>query len=265
MFEPLAATLQQLRKQRPLVLNITNAVTMDFVANGLLSLGASPVMSLATNELDDLIKLASAVVINVGTLDDAFVDLAMHACHRANALMKPLVLDPVGAGATPYRTAVCQRLLSSFKIAVVRGNAGEIAALSDTQASCMKGVDSMMSSSGVALYATQLARTHATCVVMSGAVDVVTDGHVSYDVARGSAVMPNVTGTGCLLSAVVAAFIGVHDTVLEAAWFASYFYAVCGERAARKSMSPGSFKMFFLDELHALPKLTDYTSPCAEA
>ena len=122
----------------------------------------------------------------------------------------------------------------------------------------------MLSSSGAAQYAKELAITHTTCVVMSGAVDVITNGHVSYDVARGSPVMPNVTGTGCLFSAVVAAFIGVHDSVLEAAKLASYFYAVCGERAAKKSMSPGSFKMFFLDELHALPKLTDYASPSVD-
>lgn len=250
MFDQLNRIVHRLREERPLILNITNAVTMDVVANGLLSLGASPIMSQAPQEIEELVKIASAVVINVGTLSDDFIELVFQTCHLANALDKPIIFDPVGAGASHYRTSTCQRLLRQIDVAIVRGNASEIMAVAGGE-TCTKGVDSSAEIPSAMAYAQALASDQDATVVMSGAVDVIVDSHQMEQVDRGSALMPLITGTGCLLSAVVAAFHAIHSNRFEAARYASLFYAVCGERAARQTASPGSFRMHFLDALHA--------------
>ena len=261
MFEPLFDSLNQIiyrvRQERPLILNITNAVTMDVVANGLLSLGASPIMSQAHQEIEELVTMASAVVINLGTLTDEFIALAMQACHTANALNKPIIFDPVGAGASVYRTRTCQRLLNDTDVAIVRGNASEIMALAGGEART-KGVDSMMHTDDAFLKAQQLAHHQNCTVVMSGPVDMIIDAHHDIQIDRGAPLMPRVTGTGCLLSAVVAAFHAVHTDRFEAAYYASLFYAVCGEQAAKDATGPGSFRVHFIDSLSAIPLRGDY-------
>lgn len=244
------STLQRcISNTRPLILNITNAVTTDFIANGLLSLGASPIMSHALCEIEELVHLATAVVINIGTLDDDFVRLAEETARIANLLNKPVILDPVGAGATHYRTSISQQLLSAREIAIIRGNASEIMALAG-QIADTRGVDSTMSTELAIEAAQMLARRYDVVVAMSGAIDVIVDATRMKHVRRGSALMPLITGTGCLLSAVVAAFHAVHQDAFEAAVAASFFYAVSGERAALKTNLPGSFKVHFLDALH---------------
>lgn len=135
--------LKQIKTAKPLVLNISNQVTMDLVANGLLSLGASPIMTQAIHEVEDLIKLASAVVINTGTLNEEFLSLADYACMQANRWQKPLVLDPVGIGASDYRSSHCDRLLRQFNFQLIRGNASEIAALAGLKISS-RGVDTSL-------------------------------------------------------------------------------------------------------------------------
>lgn len=249
MIEKISMLKRRISQDRPLILNITNAVTTDFIANGLLSVGASPIMSHALCEMEELVNMVAAVVINIGTLDDAFVTLADETAKLANLLKKPIILDPVGAGATHYRTTVCKQLLSQRDIAIIRGNAGEIMALSGDVLHT-KGVDSTIGTEFAIESAQMLARHYDVVVAMSGATDVIADTIRVEQVARGSALMPLITGTGCLLSAVVASFYAVHQDPFEASFFASYFYAVCGERAALKTSLPGSFKVHFLDALH---------------
>ncbi len=259
MFDQQHAMLCEIRKYRPLILNITNAVTMDFIANGLLSLGASPLMSHASCETEELIGMSSAVVINIGTLNDDFLKLAKAACQVANAHHKPIILDPVGAGASHYRTACCLELLTQYNIAVVRGNASEIAALAGTT-SCSKGVDSGLLTSDVAHTAQTLARRHDVTVAMSGAMDVIADVSRIETIERGSALMPLITGSGCLLSAVVAAFHAVCAHPFDAALHASLFYALAGERAALETTLPGSFRVHFLDALCQTPTRGEYAA-----
>jgi hydroxyethylthiazole kinase len=259
MFEQIDKPLSQLRQERPLILNLMNTVAMDIVANGLLSVGASPIMSSAPQELEELVNLASAVVINIGTLTDEFVDLAMQAGKVANALKKPIIFDPVGAGATVYRTSTCQRFLDTFDVAIVRGNASEISALSGGGSSS-RGVDTSVSTLDAVDSARRLAADRSMTVVMSGAVDVIVDADRMEQVRRGSEMMSLFTGSGCLLSAVVAAFHAVHTPCFEAACLATYYYAVCGEMAARQATSPGSFRLHFLDALYARPSRGDYAN-----
>lgn len=240
---------QKIVTGRPLILNITNDVTPDFIANGLLSLGASPVMSRDESEIEELVRYASAVVINIGTLDKAFQSLARSACDVACCLKKPIILDPVGAGATDLRTTFANELLSTYDIAILRGNASEIGALSG-RVGQTKGVDSTEESRSMKEAACILAEKYDCVVAMSGAVDVVTCSGRSEEIARGSALMPLVVGTGCLLSAVLAAFHAVHQDAFEAALYGSYFYALCGERAAAQSAFPGSFRVAMIDALY---------------
>lgn len=258
MFETIEHIVTRVKQEKPLLLNITNAVTMDFIANGLLSLGASPVMSQAPQESEELVHIASAVVINPGTLTDRFIQHAEQVCQLANAAHTPIVLDPVGAGASLYRTAACKRMLAEFDIDILRGNASEIIALAGHLAQNTKGVDSLSETHQAIDSAKALAAAHQVTVVISGAIDAIVDKNNVQFFECGSPLMPRVTGTGCLLSAMVGAFRAVHPHSFEAAAAATLFYGVCGEIAAQHARKPGSFKVAFLDALYTLPKRSDY-------
>ncbi len=253
MFVTIQSLLSTIKEKKPLILNITNDVTMDFIANGLLSMGASPIMSQAEQEMADLIQLADAVVINPGTLDERFVRLSHVAAKMANQLDKPIIFDPVGAGASRYRRETCMQLVKQYKIAIIRGNSSEILALSD-QKIVSKGVDTTTDSLAVITSARDIARDFSTTILMSGVTDVVLEGDRVQTSQRGSAWMPQLTGSGCLLSAVVAAFHAVEKDSFRAAMAAAIFYGVCGEMAAVQTKGPGTFKVKFLDALHALPE-----------
>jgi len=248
MINPL---LQRIKTERPLILNITNAVTMDFIANGLLSLGASPIMTQSLAEIEDLVTIASGVVINIGTLNDEFIALCEQTCRVANALGKPIVLDPVGAGASRLRTLTCLDLLEKYTFATIRGNASEIMALGSSHNN-NKGVDSSLDTETVISAAQTLSSEHQCVVVMSGETDVVIDGEHMRLLKRGSPLMPMVTGCGCLLTAVVSAFQSRHANRFDAACAAVTFYGICGELAAQQAQGPGSFKALFIDALARL-------------
>lgn len=241
--------LDKIRQQRPVILNITNDVTMDIVANGLLSLGASPVMSKFKREIADLIMIAKTVVINLGTLDDHFISLCHHTCEVANQLDKPIILDPVGAGASECRTLESQHLIKKFNISIIRGNASEIIALSG-ESSITHGVDSSSDSLSAIKHAQALARKYTSCVFISGKTDIIVSNQQTSQINRGSSIMPLITGTGCLLSAVVAAFHAAEENAFQAANAAALFYSICGEKAEKISKGPGSFKSIFIDMLY---------------
>lgn len=247
-FEPYPL-VKQIKQKQPLILNLTNPVSMDFVANGLSCLGASPIMSEALEELDDLIKIASCIVINLGTLNADFLKRAHHACKLANQAQKPIILDPVGAGATHYRTQSAMDILSTYRIEIIRGNASEVAALAG-QAKTTKGIDSSIRTHEALDAAQTLAHIYKLTLCISGETDVIINSEQVEPFHRGSALMPKVVGTGCLLSAVVAAFHAVEPNAFHAAGSAALFYAQCGEQAAQKANAPGEFKVHFLDALY---------------
>lgn len=257
MYKPIKELVAKIKSNQPLVMNVTNYVTMDFIANGLLSLGASPIMTQSIQEINDLLKAASAVVINIGTLNDEFIELCEQICREANRLGIPIVLDPVGAGASHYRTNTCLNLLERFNFSIIRGNASEIMALSGSHRNT-KGVDSNIATHSAIENAQILSLHHHVVIAISGKTDAVIDENQVCLFDRGSLLMTRITGSGCLLSAVIGAFNAVHHDHFEAASAAVLFYSVCGELAARRANAPGSFKPHFLDALSFLPESHDY-------
>lgn len=250
MHEQINILIDHIKEKNPLVLNITNHVTMDLVANGLLSIGASPIMSNAEQEIDALLQHTHSVVINLGTLNDAFMKLCKKTCDIANQLNKPIIFDPVGAGASQYRTKHCMSLLNDYNIAIIRGNASEIMALCGALPDT-KGVDSSEDSNQAIESAHALSKKHNAAIVISGKIDIIIDQNEMKQHERGSPIMPSITGTGCLLSAVIAACHAVEKNRFLAAEIGTVFYGICGEIAEQKANGPGSFRTHFLDALHA--------------
>ena len=243
-------TLAAVRQHSPLVHSITNYVSMDVTANGLLAAGASPAMVHAMEEVEDFVAIASALVVNIGTLSPAWVDAMERAADRARELGKPWVLDPVGAGATPYRTRVA-RGLARRGPTVIRGNASEILALVE-EGRAGKGVDSTHASDEARDVAAGLADELGCVVAVTGAVDYVTDGSSVLAVANGHPMMTRVTALGCTASALVAAFAAVHPDPLRATAHALGILGLCGEIAARESPGPGTLRWRLMDALYTL-------------
>lgn len=246
-----AENLRKIREIKPLIHNITNFVVMNYTANVLLATGASPVMAHAENEVEEMVAFAGALVLNIGTLTDTWVDAMMKAGRRATELGKPIVLDPVGAGATGLRTAAAKRILAGTRVSVVRGNASEILSLSDEK-SGGKGVDAIHAVEDAGAAAGQLARTLHTTLAITGPVDLVTDGERVVRIAGGHSLMPSVTGTGCSATAVIGAFLAVDPDPLSAAATGLAFFGVAGEKAGETAGGPGTFMIQLLDALYTL-------------
>lgn len=244
------SALQRLRERSPLVHSITNYVSMDITANALLAIGAAPAMVHAAEEVEEFVSIADALVVNIGTLSPAWVT-AMHlAAERAGALGKPWVLDPVGAGATKYRTDTARDLAARHPT-VIRGNASEILAL-EGAAQATRGVDSAHASSDALASARSLARQLGCVVAVTGAVDFVTDGTRTLSVSNGVVMMTRVTAVGCSATALIAAFVAVHDDPLLATAAALGVLGVAGEIAARDWPGPGTFRAKLLDALYMM-------------
>lgn len=243
------SALEALRARRPLVHNITNYVAMGVSANVLLALGASPAMVHAVEEVEDFVAISDALVVNIGTLSPCWVDAMRAAAGRAGALGKPWVLDPVGCGATLYRTGVAAEFARA-KPAVIRGNASEIMSLAG-EAGAGKGVDSSKGADEATLAATTLARATGAAVAVTGAVDYVADGDSLVAVHAGHALMPLSTALGCSLSAVTAAFAAVRPP-REAAVAALAVFGAAGAAAATHCRGPGHLPAEICDELHTL-------------
>ena len=224
---------------------------MDVTANALLAIGASPAMVHATEEVRDFVGISHSLLVNIGTLSPAWVEAMTGAAEQAGGTGKPWVLDPVGAGATPYRTAVA-RDLSRRRPTVVRGNASEILAVAGTAAERTRGVDSVHSSDNALDVARAMARDLGTVVAVTGAVDFITDGERVLSVANGHPMMTRVTALGCTASALTAAFLVVEEDAVLAAAHALAVLGLCGEIAAREAQGPGSLRTRLLDALYRL-------------
>lgn len=246
-----AENLKAIRETKPLVHNITNFVVMNFTANILLAAGASPVMAHAANEVEEMVSFAKALVLNIGTLDDVWIASMIKAGKKASALGVPIILDPVGAGATKLRTETAKRILAETRVTLVRGNASEILALSGA-ASKGKGVDSADSVDAAAERAVRLAQELGVPVAITGPVDFITDGKRVVRVANGHPLMGCVTGMGCGATAIIGAFAGVDADPVSAAATALAYYGLAGEHAVDGAAGPGSFAVWFLDALHGL-------------
>jgi hydroxyethylthiazole kinase len=243
--------VEAVRARAPLVHNITNYVVMNLTANALLALGASPVMAHASEEVEDMTAIASALVLNIGTLSRPWVEAMEKAARAAARKGIPVVLDPVGAGATPFRTRTALGLIAAVPPAVVRGNASEIRALSLSESET-KGVDSRHGAEEALEAARALARRTGGAVSVSGPVDLVVDGSGVVRVANGHPLMPRVTGLGCAASALTGAFAAVNPSPLRAAANAMAVMGIAGEMAGRKARGPADFESRFIDALFAM-------------
>lgn len=250
-FSPSAAfaLLDRLRRQRPLVQNITNFVTMTVSANVLLAAGASPAMVHAREEVEDFAAIASSLVVNIGTLSPAWIDSMKLAATTCRGLGKPWVLDPVGVGATRFRTRVSVEL-QALGPSAIRANASEVMALAGA-ASVVRGVDSTAASHAAVEAAVSLARAGGCTVAVTGETDYVTDGHRLVAVEGGHPLMPLSTGLGCALSALVAAFLAVAPP-FEATVAAIAVYAAAGRMAGARLSGPGHLPAGLCDALHCM-------------
>lgn len=243
--------LEIMRRQKPLIQCITNFVAMNTAANVVLAAGASPAMLHAQEESGEFAKLCGAVTINIGTLSPLWVQGMIAAVTAANEQNIPWVFDPVAHFASTFRKEAAQTLLA-LKPAIIRGNASEILTLAGFSARG-KGADSGDDAGSAHQAAQQLARHHHCTVAVTGAYDLVTDGHRTLRIDGGSPLMPQVTALGCALTCLTGAFIASHQvSALEATAGALALYAVAGEQAALQAHGPASFQIQFIDALYAL-------------
>ena len=246
-----ALNLTALRDRKPLIHNITNFVVMNFTANALLAFGASPVMAHAPEEVEEMVSFAGALVLNIGTLTNTWVDAMLTAGKQANELGIPVILDPVGAGATAFRTASAMKIMDALSIHVVRGNASEVLSLAGGD-SHTKGVDAVHRVDEAEEAALTLSQKLDATLAITGPVDLVTDGRRVLRVFNGHDRMGYVTGTGCVATALIGAFLAVDGDRLEATATALAAYGLAGEVAAAESTGPGSFHPALLDALFNL-------------
>jgi hydroxyethylthiazole kinase len=260
------ATLASIRAQRPLIHQITNYVVMNETANATLALGALPVMAHAREEVEEMVALASALVLNIGTLSPDWVEAMLLAGRAANERDVPVVLDPVGAGATRYRTDTAKRLLDELDIAVVRGNAGEVATLIGVDAE-VRGVESIGGAGDVSGLARTAAQALGVVAAVTGVVDHLSDGDSSHGVQNGHELLAAVSGTGCMATAITGCFLAVKpEAPLEAAAEALAAFGVAGEEAAKDAAGPGTFHAGLYDALGGLtPETLDRRAKIATA
>ena len=247
----LAGLLAAVRSHRPLVHHITNSVTINDCANITISAGAAPVMAEAPEEVAEMVSAAGALVLNIGTLSQGQVDAMLIAGRRANVLGIPVILDPVGAGATRFRTETAWRLLDSLDVAVLKGNAGEIGVLAGTGGS-VRGVDSGGIAGDPVETVRECARATGTVVAMTGPVDVVADKRRVFQVRNGNPMMDHLSGTGCMAASVTGAFAAIADDYAVSSAAALAAFGLAGERAAAGARGPYSFRTALFDELSVL-------------
>lgn len=249
--------LTRVRSERPLVHNITNLVVTNTAANALLSIGASPVMAYAHEEVADMARIAQALSLNMGTLTPDVVTAMRIAGKAANEAGVPIVFDPVGVGATPYRNEVASRLVDELQLTILRGNAGEIGIMIGAGGQ-VTGVDSTGANENLPISMKQYAKAHQTVVVATGAQDFVTDGTQVWKLGNGHPLFAAITGSGCSLTALLGAFMGVVErgqvlaVYAEAAIAAITCMNVAGELAAEIAHGPGMFQAALFDGLYRL-------------
>lgn len=237
------------RKQSPLIHNVTNFVVMNNTANALLAIGASPVMAHAHSEVEEMVSICQALVINIGTLDEYFAESMLLAASKANKLNKPWILDPVGAGATKYRNGLISKLIT-HKPNVIRGNASEILSIAQTDRAHTKGVDSLAMSDEAIDAAKKVYEKYGSIVCISGATDIIIGNGKQALIQNGSALMTKVTGLGCSATAIIGAFIATIENKYEAVCAAMAMLGICGEIAEQQSSGPGSLQMNILNKLY---------------
>jgi hydroxyethylthiazole kinase len=247
--------LTKVRADKPVVHHLTNWVTIYDCANVVKVLGASPVMAHAPEEVADMAKLASALVLNIGTLTVQMVEAMKLAAQNANARGIPVVLDVCGAGATPFRDQKSLELLEEVRIDIIKGNASEVARVSG-EAVRTRGVDAVEVTQDLAQVAQALAHSHQATVVITGETDLVADGARLFAVKNGHPLLAQVVGTGCMATSIIGTFAAVCPDLALAAVAALVTFGVAAECAAPLSQGPATFKEKLFDCLYNLDEKT---------
>ncbi|MYZ47902.1 hydroxyethylthiazole kinase [Propylenella binzhouense] len=255
MIDDIWNSLREVRAKAPLVLNITNYVVMNSTANALLAVGASPIMAHSTEEVEDLVAVTGALVVNIGTLSPPWVAAMRLAARKAAAVGTPWVLDPVGVGATAYRNGAAAGL-AAFHPAAVRGNASEILALAGASGAATKGVDSTVRTEASIEAAAKLTDATGSVVAVTGRTDYVIFGDLRRAIHNGHPMMARVTGLGCTATALIGAFLAAVRDPFEACFHALVVIGIAGEVAAERAAGPGSLQMHLLDALYAFDRET---------
>ncbi|AHF96930.1 MAG: hydroxyethylthiazole kinase [Desulfurella sp.] len=246
--EEFSKIITEIRQKSPLVYNITNFVVTNISANALLALGASPIMSYAKQEAIDLIKISSALLINMGTPTPDIIETMLIAAKTANNASIPVVFDPVGVGASKFRNEIAQEILSKVKIDIIKGNASEIANLCGVNIQT-KGVESNTYIENIADLTKDLAKKHHCIVCATGKTDIVSDGNKVYACENGHEFLTKITGSGCILGSIAAAAAGVCNDYLKATVASCLIVGISGEIAASKSNLLGNFQVEFFNAL----------------
>jgi hydroxyethylthiazole kinase len=246
-----AKDLNLVRNTKPLIHNITNFVVMNYTANALLAMGASPVMAHAMDEVEEMAAISGALVLNIGTLTRDWVESMIKAGKTANQNGIPVIFDPVGSGATAFRTLCAKQIIHDVSLRAIRGNASEILSLG-LSPSTTRGVDSIHSVEDAAKTAQVLAGELKTTLAITGPVDLITNGKRVVTVHNGHPMMAYVTGAGCAATAVIGAFCAVDDDPVSAAAGALAFFGLAGEIAGQKADAPGSFMIELINALYRI-------------
>jgi hydroxyethylthiazole kinase len=250
--DQIARDLEEIRKRKPLLHHITNFVVMNETANVTLCLGALPVMAHAQEEVEEMVQVAGALVLNIGTLTAYWIKSMILAGKKANELGIPIVLDPVGAGATSLRTESTHRLLDELKIDVIRGNAAEVSILAGFGGK-IKGVESVGGQGNTKEVAKSLASERECVVAITGREDIVSDGKRLAVVRNGDAMLSTITGTGCMATTVIGGFCAVNRDYFAATVGGLVVFGLAGEKAAAISQGkPGTFHVSLYDSLASL-------------
>lgn len=248
-------SLSELRRRTPLVHNLINPVAMDLAANLLLAAGASPIMCQAAAEIDDVVARSDALSVNLGTPVANPDEILARAARKAVEHGRPWVFDPVACHLSDSRMQTARRLLR-LQPTVIRGNGSEIMSLGSQSSARARGVDSLVDSSEALDAARDLAKATGAVIAVTGPVDYVTDGRDIRAVANGDLIMSKVTGVGCSLTCLVAAFCAVNDAPLHATLHALAAMGVAGELAVAEASGPGSFRVRLVDALYNLDETT---------
>ena len=245
-----SAARRNLRERKPLIHQITNYVVMNETANATLAIGALPVMAHAVEEVEEMASAAGALVLNIGTLSAPWIDAMLLAGQAANAAGAPVVLDPVGVGATTFRTGTAKRILDEVEVAIVRGNAAEVASLAGLEAE-IRGVEAIGAGGSGAEIARAAGGQLGVVAAVTGPVDHVSDGARTLAIANGDPLLATITGSGCISTALTGCFAAVRPP-LDAAAFALAALGVAAEDAAARATGPGTFHAQLYDALYAL-------------
>ncbi|HNQ63707.1 MAG TPA: hydroxyethylthiazole kinase [Syntrophorhabdaceae bacterium] len=249
--------LNKIRDQKPLIHHITNFVVMNSTANVTLAIGASPIMAHAHEEVDVISTFSRALNLNIGTISPYWLDSMLIAGKVAGERGIPIILDPVGSGATPLRTEAAKRILSELPVTVIRGNASEILSLFTNENKIrIRGVDSLEKADTVRDGATRLAKELKKIIAITGEVDFITDGERDIEVHNGNPMLAVVTGTGCSATTAISCFCSVEKDPLVASACALGYYGLAGEEAALSACGPGSFQTALYDTLYNMAEET---------